>query len=77
MARRVTVPLEAGASLAGLTARLHPLAQPLPGGALSGRWAGGPGPQSGRQVLQLPVDVQVAEAAVETGAVASSGAVLQ
>lgn len=69
---RVTVTLQAGGSLTRLTPWLHPLAQPLPGGALSRRRAGGPGPQSSCQVLELPIDVQVTEAAMETSTVASS-----
>lgn len=73
MPRRVAVPLQAGGPLTRLTAWLHPLAQPLPGGALSRCQAGSrPGPQSGCQVLELPVDVQITEAAMETGAVAPS-----
>lgn len=71
MPSRVTVTLQAGGSLARLAAWLHPLAQPLSAGALS------PGPQSGCQVLELPVDVQITEAAMKTSAVASSWAVLQ
>lgn len=72
VARRVAVALQAGGSLTGLTAWLHPLAQPLPVGVLSCGGAGGPGPQASCQVLELPVDVQVTEAAMETSAVASS-----
>lgn len=77
MPGRVAVSLDAGAPLTGLAARLHPVAQPLSGGAPCGLRAVGPRPQSGPQVLQLPVDVQVAEAAVEAGAVVSARAMLQ
>lgn len=72
MPRRVAVTLDAGASLAGLAARLHPVAQPLSGGALCRPGARSPRPQPGAQVLELPVDVQVTEAAVEAGAIASA-----
>lgn len=78
VARWVAVTLDAGAPLAGLASWLHPLAQPLSAGALhrggtSCPWCS----ESSRQVLQLPVDVQVAQAAVEAGAVSTTGAVLQ
>lgn len=73
----VTVSLEAGASLTRLAARLHPLAQPLPGAAPGGGRPGCPRSPSSCQVLQLPVDVQVTQAAVETGTVASCCPVLQ
>lgn len=78
VARWVAVTLDAGAPLAGLAAWLHPLAQPLSAGALlrggtCRPWCSQPSPQ----VLQLSVDVQVAQAAVEAGAVPTSGAVLQ
>ena len=68
----VAVTLDAGTSLARLAAWLHPVAQPLSGGALCSPRAWSPWPQPGPQVLELPVDVQVTEAAVEAGAVAST-----
>lgn len=68
----VAVALDAGASLAGLAAWLHPVAQPLSGGALCSPRAWSPWPQPGPQVLQLSIDVQVTEAAMEAGAVASA-----
>lgn len=70
--RRVAVTLDTGTSLAGLAARLHSLAQPLSGGALCHTGACCPWPQPGRQVLELSVDVQVTEAAMEAGTVTSS-----
>lgn len=73
----VTVTLEAGASLTRLATWLQSLAQPLPAAALSTGRTTCPRPQSSCQVLELPIDVQVTEAAVETSAVASSCAVLQ
>lgn len=73
----VAVALETGASLAGLAAWLHPLAQPLSGGALCGPRPCCPRSQPCPQVLELPIDVEVTEAAVEAGAIASSRAMLQ
>lgn len=73
----VAVTLDAGASLAGLAAWLHPVAQPLSGGALCSPRTWSSWPQPGTQVLELPVDVQVTEAAVEARAVASACALLQ
>lgn len=72
MSRRVAVALDAGPSLTGLAAWLHPLAQPLSAGALCRCGAQSPRAQPGPQVLELPVDVQVTEAAVEAGAVTTT-----
>lgn len=67
----VAVTLDAGASLAGLASWLHPLAQPLSGGAqctprIHCSWF-----QPSRQILELSIDVEVTEAAVKAGAIAS------
>lgn len=70
--RHMAVTLDTGTSLAGLAPWLHPLAQPLSGSALCRTGACCPRPQPGSQVLELPVDVQITEAAMEAGAVTSS-----
>lgn len=68
----VAVTLDTGASLAGLAAWLHPVAQPLSGGALCCPRARSPRPQPGTKVLELPVDVQITETTMEAGAVSST-----
>lgn len=63
----VAVTLDTDASLAGLAAWLHPVTQPPSGGALCS-----PRPQPSCQVLELPVNVQVTQAAMEAASVASA-----
>lgn len=70
MPRRVAVTLDAGSSLTGLAAWLHPLAQPPSVGALCSLRARTPQPSP--QILELPIDVKVTEAAMEAGAVTST-----
>lgn len=68
----VAVTLDADASLAGLAAWFYPLAQPLSGGALCHLRAWSPWLQPSTEVLELPIDVQITEAAMKAGAIAST-----
>lgn len=69
--RRVAIALNADASLTRLAARFHPVTQPLSAAKQSPRTQSFR-LQPGSQVLELPVDVEVTEAAMEAGAVPTS-----